>query len=176
MQFLPIALAAAAGGIKAYGQLKAGNATRKAAYGQARETEVVGAEQELRVRAAAAKTIGAQRAAQAGNGFRGDSGSALDALAESYTNMTLDVLQLRRDAAMRARSLRAEGDQARTQGRLGAVAAILGTASSVAGMKGDWAAAKATSGPSDGGGGGSGSGGGLVAYSGMQRLYPGVKW
>lgn len=143
MQFaLPLAIIG--GGLKAYGQNKAGNDTRNAAYGQAREAEMVGAEQELRLRAAASKTIGAQRAAQASNGFMGDSGSAAEALAESYTNMTLDVLQLRRDAATRAKSLRAQGDQARSQGRLGAVAAILGTASSVAGMKGDWAAAQAS--------------------------------
>lgn len=146
MHLIPLGLTVGGGLIKAAGQNAAGNQQRSALYGQAQEAEATGAAQELQLRQAAEKSIGSQRAAQAGNGFAGDSGSALDALRESQVNMAVDVLQLRRDATARARSMREEGDQRRKEGRRGAVATLIGTAASAWQMKGDWAAARQTSG------------------------------
>ena len=138
---LPLMIAGA--GLKAYGSLKAGNQAKKTLYGEAQSTEAVAAANELDLRHAALKQIGDQRAAQGANGFTADSGSAVDALHESYVNMAMDVLNLRRDAAGKARALRAEGDMRQSQGRMGAVAALIGAASSAAGAGSDWAAARA---------------------------------
>ena len=147
MHLIPMALTVGGGLLKARSQNSAGNQQRGALYGQAQETDATAAMQELRLRDAAGKTIGEQRAAQAGNGFAGDSGSALDALRESQVNMAVDVLQLRRDATLRAKAMREEGDQRRAEGRMGAVATLLGTAASAWQMKGDWASARQANGP-----------------------------
>ena len=136
---------------------KAGKQNQKALYGQAREEEIAGAEQELRIRSAARKSIGEQLAAQASNGFMGGTGSALDALTESQVNAALDALTVRREVAGKARSLRAEGDQRRKEGKNGLIEGLLGAASSAASMGSDWASARA--GSSSGGGGGSSGGG-----------------
>lgn len=148
MHLVPLALTIGGGLIKAAGQSNAGTQSRNVLYQQASEAEKVGSAEELRIREAAGKVIGQQRAAQAGNGFAGDSGSALDALRESQINLALDVLQLRRDAAARARSLREEGDMRRTEGRMGAVATLFESAAAAWQMKGDWAAARQAFGPS----------------------------
>lgn len=143
MQAIPMALAVIGGGMKAYGQVRAGNENKKQAYGQAREEEAAGAERELRIRAAASKAIGEQAAAQSANGFMGGTGSALDALAESQINAVLDAMTVRREAAGRARALRAGGDQAQRMGRMSAIETMIGTAGQVWGIKSDWAAVKA---------------------------------
>ena len=143
MQAIPIALSIGGSLLKANSANKAGNANRAIAYGQAREEEAVGAARELRIREAARKAIGDQVAAQASNGFQGGTGSALDALAESQTNAVLDAMTVRREAAGRARSLRAEGDQARSAGRMSAVESLIGGAGAALGMKSDWAAVRA---------------------------------
>lgn len=143
MQALPLALTVAGGLFKAYGANKAGQENKAIAYGQAREEEAAGAARELRVREAARKAIGEQIAAQASNGFLGDTGSALEALHESHVNAVLDAMTVRREAAGRARALRAEGDQAARQGRMSAIESILGGAGQALGIKSDWAAVRA---------------------------------
>ena len=142
MQALPMILQVGGQALSAYSQLRAGNEARKSAYGAAHEEEAAAAAQELRIRESARKAIGEQVAAQFSNGFLGGTGSALDALAESQINATMDALQVRRDAMAKARALRAEGDQRSAAGKFGAAEAILGAASSVIGMKSDWAAVK----------------------------------
>lgn len=150
MQALPMALAIGGSLLKAHGANKAGNENRKIAYGQAREEEAAGSARELRIRESSRKAIGDQLAAQSSNGFQGGTGSALDALAESQTNAVLDAMTVRREAASRAKSLRASGDQARSAGRMSAVQSLIGGASAALGMKADWAAARAPSGSSGG--------------------------
>lgn len=158
---------------------KAGKQNQKALYGQAREEEIAGAEQELRIRSAARKSIGEQLAAQASNGFQGGTGSALDALTESQVNAALDALTVRRDVAGKARSLRAEGDQRRKEGKNGLIEGLLGAASSAASMGSDWASARAGSSSGGGGSGGSSGGGGsggkaqLPSSSGTPPIYGG---
>ncbi len=143
MQFVPMALSIGGSLLKARAANKAGNAQQKVAYGQALEEETAGAAQELQIREAARKAIGAQAAAGSSNGFRGDTGSALDAITESQTNMVLDAMRVRREAASKARSLREQGNQARSAGRMSAIESLIGGASSVIGMRSDWAAVHA---------------------------------
>ncbi len=143
MQFVPMALMIGSSLLKARAANKAGNAQKKVADGQALEEETAGAAQELQIREAARKAIGAQVAAGSSNGFRGDTGSALDAITESQTNMVLDAMRVRREAASKARSLREQGSQARSAGRMSAIESLIGGASSVIGMRSDWAAVHA---------------------------------
>jgi len=120
----------------------AGKQNQTALYAQAREEEIAGSAQELQVRGEARKAIGQQLAAQASNGFMPGTGSALDALTESQVNAALDAMQVRRDAAGKARALRSEGDQRRREGRLGLVEGLIGAGSKYVSMRNDWADAR----------------------------------
>ena len=143
MQFIPMALMIGGSLLKAHSANKAGNSARRQTYGQALEEEAAGAAQELRIREVSRKAIGEQIASQSSNGFLGGTGSALDALAESHTNAVLDAMQVRREAAQRAKALRTQGDQARSSGRMSAVESLLGGAAAAFGAKSDWAAVRA---------------------------------
>lgn len=131
---------------------KAGRQNRDALYSQALEEENAGNAQALRIKEQARKIIGEQAAAQASNGFTGDSGSALDALTESQINATLDTMQVRRDAMMKARSMRAEGDMRYSQGRYAMLGSFLSAGAKLIGASSDWGAAKSGQLPSAGGG------------------------
>lgn len=139
-----IGTALAIGGklVKGVGAMKAGKANKRAMFAQAREAENVGETNVLRIRDEARKAIGQQAAAQSSNGFLGDTGSAIDALSESQINAALDALTVRRDAAMKAQSYRAEGKQAQKRGNYALAESMLGAASSAAGMADDWAQAR----------------------------------
>jgi hypothetical protein len=145
MQILPMALAAGGSIIKGIGGLKAGQQNKKALYGQALEEERAGEAQAMRIRDTARRAMGQQIAGQFSNGFQGGSGSALDALTESQINATLDMMEVRRQAAGKARSMRAEGDMRLSQGKFALAEGLIGAASAVVGQKSDWAAAKAPS-------------------------------
>lgn len=134
---------AAAGSIaQGVGGLMAGNADRRAAYGQAHEEELASQAQVRAAREEARSRIGELLAGQWSNGMEGGSGTALDALRESQINAALDAMALRREGDLKARALRAKGDARRTEGRFALVSGFLGAASSVANMKHDWAMAK----------------------------------
>jgi len=120
----------------------AGQQNQQALYAQATEEEAAGAAQETRIREQARKAIGEQSASLSANGFQGDSGSALDALTESQINATLDALNVRRQAAAKARALRAEGDIRASEGKNGLISGLIGAGSAAAGMMHDWAAVK----------------------------------
>lgn len=122
------------GGVGAY---EAGKFNQATANTEAIETERAGAADELRVREAARLAIGTQVAAQGSNGFAQGTGSALDALTQSQINSTLDAMNVRRQAAAQARAkrisgsiARAQGENALTQGMLGAAATSIDWASS----------------------------------------------
>ncbi len=139
MQFIPAALAVGGSVLKGVGGLKAGKQNKRALYGQAREAENTGAAQELRIREEARRALGQQVAAQWGNGFTGDSGSALDAVTESQVNAAMDALSVRREAAAKARGYRAEGDQRLREGKMALAQGLIGAGSAAFGMKDDWA-------------------------------------
>jgi hypothetical protein len=138
----PISMGFAVGGsvLGGIAKHKAGKRNKRALYAQAREEEVAGSLQELRIRENARKAIGDQLAAQSSNGFQGGTGSALDYLAESQINMVLDTLTVRREAALKARSLREEGRNRASEGKWGLIEGLIGAGSQAAGMASDWAA------------------------------------
>lgn len=129
--------------LKVHGQISAGVHNKRVAYARAQEEERAGSQKELQIRAVARKAIGEQVAAQASNGFLGDTGSALEALAESQINRESDVLNVRREAMGRAQSLRAEGDYAKRTAFMDAAGTIIGAAQQGYKMQSDWSAAKA---------------------------------
>lgn len=142
MQALPMILMAGsqiAGGI---GGLAAGNANNRALNMQADGEIRVGTAEEARIREAAAEAIGNQVAGQWANGMTGGSGSALDAVMESRINAALDALETRRRAQIRATELRAQGKQAKREGRMALLQGFFGAASSAYQAKVDWADAR----------------------------------
>lgn len=128
------------GGVAGY---ESGKYNRKANYAAAIAEEQDGADQEAAVRARAAQIIGAQVASQGENGFQQGSGSALDALAQSQVNATLDALTVRRKAAASAKSLRQKGDVALAAGKNAMVQGMFGAAASGINARTDWANARA---------------------------------
>lgn len=112
---------------------------------QALEEERTGNAQALVVRDRARKAIGEQIGAQFSNGFQGGTGSALDALTESQINATLDMLEVRRQAAFKAKAARSGASQQRTQGWFSLAEGLIGAGTAAAGQNSDWAAAKAPS-------------------------------
>lgn len=142
VQAIPMVLAAGGKLIQGVAAMKAGKRNARAAYGQAIEEERAGAAQELRIRDAARAAMGEQVGAQFANGFQGGSGSALDALAESQINAAMDALTIRRETAAQARSLRAQGDNAKAEGKMALLGSIIDAGSTVGGFAADWASAK----------------------------------
>lgn len=120
-----------------------------AAYNAAIEEQGAGVAEEARIRAAARQAIGQQVAAQGSNGFAQGTGSALDALAESQINAAFDALNVRQQAARRARAQRAAGDIALAQGNNALLVGMMGAASKSI----DWASDKAAAQAGIGGGG-----------------------
>ncbi len=108
---------------------EAGRYNQKVAEVEAIEMERAGAAEEARVREAARMAMGQQVAAQGSNGFAIGTGSALDALEQSQVNAALDALNIRREAAGRARAARISGKIARAQGDNALVTGMLGAAS-----------------------------------------------
>lgn len=134
----------AAGGklVQGVGGLIAGNKAKKRAFAAARDEELSANEQERQQRIDARRAIGAQLAAQFGNGMEGGTGTAVDALRESQIEAALDAAEIRRQGTAKAASLRAEGKAAQAQGRWGMAGAMLSAASSIGEAKSDWAQAK----------------------------------
>ena len=128
--------------VQGVGAYAASRSQRKTLRRQAREEELFGAEQELRIRDAARSAMGEQVAAQFSNGMQGGSGSALDNLFQSSVNAALDRLTVRQDAANKARALRAQGKQVATAGKFALAEGFLGAASSIASGQSDWADAR----------------------------------
>lgn len=152
------------------GGYEAGKYNQAVANTEAIEIERQGAADELRVRQAARAAMGAQVAAQGANGFAQGTGSALDALAESQVNAALDAMTVRRAAASEARSrriagsiARAQGENALTQGMLGAAASGIDWASQSRASRAGLAPAAGRSGYASGG---TGAGGYRTSFTG----------
>lgn len=122
---------------------EAGRQSKRNAYQSALEAERDAADEETRIRDNARKQIGAQLAAQGGNGFQMGTGSALDYLMESQTNAVLDALTVRKRAATEARARRVAGDQAMAKGKFDLISGFLGAGASAAAARSDWANARA---------------------------------
>jgi DNA-binding helix-hairpin-helix protein with protein kinase domain len=139
MQALPFVLTAAGSLVQGIGGMSAANANAKRATMQAREEEVSTAAEIRRMRDEQRAVIGEQLAAQVSNGLEGGTGTALDALRQSQIEAALDVMEMRRQGAMRAAGLRQEAKDSKRAGRFALLEGVLGAGSSVLKMRSDWA-------------------------------------
>lgn len=135
-------IAAAGSLVQGVGGLAAGLHNKSALNAQAGEELHASQQQELELRKDAARKIGAQLAAQWSNGMEGGSGSAIDAIRESQLEAVLDAREIRRQGAAKAAGLRSEAKAAEREGYFSLASGLLGAASSVGGMKHDWAQAR----------------------------------
>jgi len=141
MSFLAAA-GAAASILQGVGGFMAGKANQKAANTQAREEINASTVQEQQIRDQARAKMGQQIAAQWGNGLEGGTGTALDALAQSQIEATLDVMEVRKQGVSRYKSLRAQGKEAARKGAFDLAGGLLGAASTVKSSNSDWAQAR----------------------------------
>lgn len=139
MSFLPAALAIAGPLISGVSGKIAGDKNAKRLNAQAREVELSSLADRTRLREEARAAIGEQLAAQVSNGLEGGSGTALDALRQSQIEAALDVMEMRRQGEMEARSLRTAAKDAKRAGNFALLEGVIGAGS--AGFKGksDWA-------------------------------------
>ncbi len=135
-------LAAAGSVVQGIGGFMAGQANKKRAFAQAKEEVRASNEQETEIRKDFRRKIGAQLAAQFGNGMEGGSGTALAALRESQLEAALDVMTTRRMGASRAAALRSQGKAEERQGYFSLASGLLGAGSSVHSQQVDWAQAR----------------------------------
>jgi DNA-binding helix-hairpin-helix protein with protein kinase domain len=137
-QALPF-LQAAGNVVQGVGGFMAGKSNAKRLRQQAQEERRSTAAEIRRTKDEARSVIGEQLAAQVSNGLEGGSGTALDALRQSQIEAALDVMELRRQGELRARSLRAQARDASREGTFALISGILGAGSSAAKMSNDWA-------------------------------------
>lgn len=128
--------------IQGVGGMMAGQSNKKRLFAQADEEIGAAQAQERELRRDARRTIGAQLAAQWGNGFEGGSGTALDAVRESELEAVLDAREIRRQGVARYNSLRKQGKQEAREGAFSLASSMVGAASSFGQMKSDWAQAR----------------------------------
>lgn len=139
MSFLPAALAIAGPLIKGAAGFAAGNRNSKRLLAQRDEEQRSAVADRNRTRDDIRSQIGVQLAAQVANGLEGGSGTALDALRQSQIEGALDVLEMRRQGDLRARSLEVAAKDARREGRMALVEGVIGAGSSFFKNKSDWA-------------------------------------
>ncbi len=142
---IALGLTAFGTGMSVVGQVKSGNAAKKAGDEtgaildqRARDARTIGADEEQRYRANVRGLIGSQRAGFAAQGVDVGQGSAVDVQADAAYLGELDALTIRNNAAREAWGYEVEADQARKggqiaqrEGRWGAATAIAGGASSL---------------------------------------------
>jgi hypothetical protein len=135
----------AGGLIKGIGGISAGAANQRNLIEQGRQENIAGNLQATRIREQARRALGEQVGGQFANGFQGGTGSALDDLAESQVNASLDALNTRREAATKAASLYTQGNMARQRAGWDLASGIVGTGADLYGMSRGWGTATAPS-------------------------------
>jgi hypothetical protein len=142
---IPAAIAVGSSLVKGLGANAAAKANARAADQNAVAELNSGAAEEARIRDAARRAMGEQIGAQGASGFQLGTGTALDALAESQINATMDALNARRDAAGRARGHQVKAGQFRREGDNALLSMGFDVANSIVG-KTDWASPRKAAG------------------------------
>jgi hypothetical protein len=146
MQFAPLALMAAGSIFKGVAGLQAGKYNRSIANANARNALSEGDAQATRIRDLARIQLGRQIGAQGESGFTVGTGSAVDDLVESQTNVELDAMDVMRTARSRSDAYRLSGASAYSEGKNDLLSGLFGAAGSVASGLQDYATAKSSSG------------------------------
>lgn len=141
MQAIPFALAAAGSIVQGIAGVQSGKYNRKVGQRNQRQALDEGAEQALRIRRAGRIFLGRQIAAQGESGFEVGTGSALDTLRESQTNIELEAMEAMHEGVTRGVSYAQQGDMAYRQGKYQLIEGLFGAASGLAKGVSDYAAA-----------------------------------
>lgn len=136
----PAAILAAAGNVVGgIGNFLASRTQAKRLKAQAKDGERADVEDRNRARDEIRSQIGAQLVAQVSNGLEGGTGTALDALRQSQIDGALDVLEMRRQSMMRARSLRTQAKDVKRAGNFALLEGVIGAGSALYKGQSDWA-------------------------------------
>lgn len=136
----PLALAQAAGNlVGGIGNFLASRTQAKRLRAAARDEDRSGVADRNRQRDEIRSAIGEQLVAQVSNGLEGGTGTALDALRQSQIEGVLDVLEMRRQSMMKARSLRQQAKDTKRAGTFALIEGVLGAGSSAYKAQNDWA-------------------------------------
>ncbi len=111
--------------LKGASGFQAGKANARMLRAEAQSNIVAGVAEEADIRAQARRTAGEAVAAMGANGVQLGTGSAIDLLREVELESGLDQLRVRRAAANRAASLRAQASQAKRQGIFDLVGGVM---------------------------------------------------
>lgn len=130
-------MSAAGGMISAYGQMKSGD-TAESAYNfnanvaeqNARQAELISAQEERQTRIIGKKAIGEMVTGYGASGISME-GSAMDVLAESVAQVELDALNKRYEGKSKAINFRNEATISRYQGSQAKAAAYYGAAATL---------------------------------------------
>lgn len=122
--------------LKGASSFQAGKANARMLRAEARSNIVAGVAEEADIRAQARRTAGQAIAAMGANGTGLGTGSAIDLLREVELESGLDQLRVRRSAANRAASLRAQASAAKRQGIFDLIGAGLEAGAAGASMAG----------------------------------------
>ncbi len=143
MAFPFLALAMAASPLlKGVAAKKAADRSARRLDEQAREGLRSDLEDRNRLRDEARGAIGNQLAAQVSNGLEGGTGTALDALRQSQIDAALDVMEMRRQGDLRARSIQVQASDKRREGKMALLEGVLGAGMAAFKVKSDWAQEK----------------------------------
>lgn len=139
-----LAAAAIAGNLlQGIASLRAGRQNAAALRAAATDALRTGAAQEAQLREVARKAIGEQVAAQSGNGFVGNVGTAVDALHESQVNAALDAMRIRNAAQSKADGFNFQARTAEEQAWFSLATSMLGAGTTAYNQSQDWKAARA---------------------------------
>lgn len=141
MQAIPMLIAGVGSIVQGVAGLQAGKYNKKIGQANQRQALAEGAEEALRIRRAGRMFLGRQIAAQGESGFEVGTGSALDTLRESQTNIELEAMEAMHQGVTRGVEYARQGDMAYRQGKMQLVEGLFGAASGMAKGASDYAAA-----------------------------------
>lgn len=144
-------VAAAGSIVQGIGSFKAANANARRLNEQATEEQRGAAAQIRQTRDEGRAVIGEQLTAQVSGGLAGGTGTALDALRQSQIEIALDVMELRRQGDLKARSLQQQASDVKREGRFALLSGVLGAGSSFVKQRNDFAQERLADGGSGGG-------------------------
>lgn len=121
--------------LKTVGGFAAASQNAKVLNAQMQEERLMGMDEQERIREAARAAIGRQFASQAESGFATGTGSALNAIQESFINRELDILTSRRNTAARVAGMQYQKQTIKQQARMNMLTEAIGAAGQIASYK-----------------------------------------
>lgn len=118
--------------LKSIGGLSAASQNSAALNMQMQEERLLGMDEQERIREAARAAMGRQLASQGETGFATGTGSALNAIQESFINRELDILTSRRNTAGRVAAMQYQKKTMMQQAQMNVLSEAIGAAGQIA--------------------------------------------